>query len=129
MSSSYRQWLKDKLVKLQAIDCYTAGASPEMVAKQIGIPTKQIIKLNFNENLFMPRVKQVKLVKELADEIDLRLYPEDEEAKLREKLTNYIKAPKDHIVVGNASDELIDRIIRLFVEKGESAVSFAPTFS
>ncbi len=129
MSASYRKWLKDKLLKLQAIDCYTAGASPEMVAKQIGVSTKQIIKLNFNENLFMPRAKQVKLVKELADEIDLRLYPEDEEAKLREKLTNYIKAPKDYLVVGNASDELIDRIIRLFVEKGESAVSFAPTFS
>ena len=129
MSASYRKWLNGKLVKLQAIDCYTAGASPEMVAKQIGIPTKQVIKLNFNENLFMPRVKQVKLVKEVADEIDLRLYPEDEESKLREKLTGYIGAPKDHIVIGNASDELIDRIIRLFVEKGEAAVSFAPTFS
>ena len=129
MSASYRKWLKDKLVKLQAIDCYTAGASPEMVAKQIGVPTKQIIKLNFNENLFIPRTKQAKLVKELADEIDLRLYPEDEEAKLREKLTGYIGAPKDRIVVGNASDELIDRIIRLFVEKGESAISFSPTFS
>ena len=33
------------------------------------------------------------------------------------------------LVVGNGSDELIDRIIRLFVEKGEVAVSFAPTFS
>ena len=29
MSASYKKWLKDKLVKLQAIDCYTAGASPE----------------------------------------------------------------------------------------------------
>jgi len=129
MSASYRKWLKDKLVKLQAIDCYTAGASPETVAKQIGVPTKQIIKLNFNENLFIPRAKQAKLVRELADEIDLRMYPEDEEAKLREKLTMYIGAPKDCLVVGNASDELIDRIVRLFVEKDESAVSFAPTFA
>ncbi len=129
MSASYRKWLTDKLAKLDAIDCYTAGASPEMVAKQIGVSTRQIVKLNFNENLFIPRVKQAKLVKELADEIDLRLYPEDEEAKLREKLATYIGAPKDQIVVGNASDELIDRIIRLFVSKGESAVSFAPTFS
>ena len=129
MSASYRQWLKEKLVKLQTIDCYTAGASTETIAKQIGIPTKQVIKLNFNENLFMPRVKQAKLIKELAEEIDLRLYPEDEEAKLREKLTSYIGAPKDYLMVGNASDELIDRIIRLFVEKSESALSFAPTFS
>ena len=129
MSESYQKWLKQKLEKLQAIDCYSTGATPETVAKQLGVTTKQIIKLDFNENLFMPRVKQAKLMKDLADEIDLRMYPEDEEVKLREKLASYIKVPKDFLVVGNASDELIDRIIRLFIEKGDIAVSFAPTFS
>jgi histidinol-phosphate aminotransferase len=99
------------------------------VAKQLGVTTKQVIKLDFNENLFMPRVKQAKLVKEVAEEIDLRLYPEEEEAKLREKLSGYMNVPKEFLVVGNASDELIDRIIRLFVEKGDSVVSFTPTFS
>src|SRR5665648_7152 len=129
MTGSYNKWLYQKLEKLQAIDCYSAGATPESIAKQLGIQTKQIIKLNFNENLFLPRIKQAKLIRELADEIDLRMYPEDEEVKLREKLTGYIKVPKDYLVVGNASDELIDRIIRLFVEKGNAAISFAPTFS
>jgi histidinol-phosphate aminotransferase len=129
MSESYKKWIKQKLGKLQAIDCYSAGATPETVAKQLGVTTKQIIKLDFNENLYMPRVKQAKLMKELADEIDLRMYPEDEEVKLREKLASYMKVPKDFLVVGNASDELIDRIIRLFVEKGDIAVSFTPTFS
>ena len=129
MSATYKKWLNDKLVKLQAIACYTAGASPETVAKQLGITTKQVVKLSFNENLFLPRVKQVKLIKELAEEIDLRLYPEDEDAKLREKLSAYIGAPKENIVIGNGSDELIDRIVRLFVEKGETALSFTPTFA
>jgi histidinol-phosphate aminotransferase len=129
MSESYQKWIKQKMEKLQAIDCYSAGATPETVAKQLGVTTKQIIKLDFNENLFMPRVKQAKLMKDLADEIDLRMYPEDEEVKLREKIAGYLKVPKDFLVVGNASDELIDRIIRLFVEKGDIAVSFAPTFS
>jgi histidinol-phosphate aminotransferase len=129
MSESYRKWLDQKIKKLQSVDCYSAGATSETVAKQIGIPKKQVIKLDFNENLFLPRIKQAKLIKEVADEIDLRLYPEDEEVKLREKLVEYIKAPKDFLVVGNASDELIDRIVRLFVAKGEIAVSFTPTFS
>jgi histidinol-phosphate aminotransferase len=129
MSESYQKWLKQKMEKLQKIDCYSAGATPETVAKQLGVTTKQIIKLDFNENLFMPRVKQAKLMKDLADEIDLRMYPEDEEVKLRGKIAGYLKVPKDFLVIGNASDELIDRIIRLFVEKGDIAVSFAPTFS
>jgi histidinol-phosphate aminotransferase len=129
MSESYQKWIKQKMGKLQAIDCYSAGATPETVAKQLGVTTKQIIKLDFNENLFMPRVKQSKLMKDLADEIDLRMYPQDEEAKLLEKIAIYLKVPKEFFVVGNASDELIDRIIRLFIEKGDIAVSFAPTFS
>ena len=129
MSESYQKWIKQKMEKLQTIDCYSAGATPETVAKQLGVTTKQIIKLDFNENLFMPRVKQAKLMKDLADEIDLRMYPEDEEVKLREKIAGYLKVPKDFLVIGNASDELIDRIIRLFVEKGDIAVSSTPTFS
>src|SRR5208283_1151822 len=129
MSASYRRWLKDKLLKLQAIDCYSAGATPETVAKQIGVSTADIVKLNFNESLFVDRAKQAELVKELADEFDLRLYPEDEVPKFLAKLSGYIGAPENYLVVGNGSDELIDRIVRFFVEKGEVMLSFAPTFS
>jgi histidinol-phosphate aminotransferase len=87
------------------------------------------VKLNFNESLFVDRAKQAELVKELADEFDLRLYPEDETPKFLTKLSGYIRAPEDYLVVGNGSDELIDRIVRLFVEKGEATISFEPTFS
>jgi histidinol-phosphate aminotransferase len=129
MSASYQTWLKAKLKKLEAIDCYSAGATPETVAKRIGVDESKIVKLNFNENLFVDRAKQAVLMKELADEIDLRMYPEDEEPKLREKLAGYMGVPADYLVVGNAGDELIDRMIRLFVEKGDVAVSFAPSFA
>jgi len=129
MSASYRQWLKNKLVKLQAIDCYTAGTTPETVAKQIGVSPSEIVKLNFNESLFVDRAKQAEIMKELADEFDLRLYPENEVPKFIAKLTSYIGVPENFLIVGNGSDELIDRIVRLFLEKGEAMLSFAPTFS
>ena len=129
MSTSYRKWLKDKLAKLEAIECYSAGATPESVAKQIGVSPSEIVKLNFNESLFVDKAAQAKLVKELADEFDLRLYPEDEVPKFLAKLTDYIGAPENCLVVGNGSDELIDRIVRLFVDQGEVMLSFSPTFS
>lgn len=129
MSATYRQWIKQKQVRLQAIDCYSAGATPETLAKQIGIPINQIVKLNFNESLFVDRARQAELVKELADELDLRLYPEDEVPKFLAKLSGYIGAPENFLLVGNGGDELIDRIVRLFVEKGEVTLSFSPTFS
>jgi histidinol-phosphate aminotransferase len=129
MSESYRKWLKDKIKKLEAIDCYSAGATPEGLAKQIGVDQSKIVKLNFNENLFVDRAKQTVLMKELAEEIDLRMYPEDEEVKLRNKLAGYLGVPADYLVVGNAGDELLDRMIRLFIEKGDIAVSFTPSFA
>ena len=129
MSASYRKWLKDKLAKLEAIECYTGGATPESIAKQIGVSPSEIVKLNFNESLFIDRAAQAKLVRELADEFDLRLYPEDEIPKFLAKLAGYIGAPENCLVVGNGSDELIDRIVRLFVDQGEVMLSFAPTFS
>jgi histidinol-phosphate aminotransferase len=128
MSASYRAWLKQKLAKLQAIDCYSAGTTPEGLARQIGVDQSKIVKLNFNENLFVDRAKQTALMKELAQEIDLRMYPEDEEVKLREKLVGYMGIPADYLVVGNAGDELLDRMIRLFIEKGDVAISFTPSF-
>jgi hypothetical protein len=70
MSATYRRWLKDKVAKLQTIDCYSAGATPETVAREIGVKAEQIVKLNFNENLFMNKEKQAGLLRELADEFD-----------------------------------------------------------
>ncbi len=129
MSASYQAWFKEKLAKLSAIDCYSAGVTPEGLAEQLGVDQSKIVKLNFNENLFVDRVRQTELMKELAAEIDLRMYPEDEEPKLRAKLTSYIGVPADYIVVGNAGDELLDRMIRLFIEPGDLAVSFTPSFA
>jgi histidinol-phosphate aminotransferase len=129
MSASYKKWLTQKIEKLAKIDCYSAGVTPETVAKQIGVSPSEIVKLNFNESLFVNRAAQAKLMRELADEIDLRLYPEDEVPKFLSKLAGYVGVPEEFLVVGNGSDELIDRIARLFVEKGESMLSFAPTFS
>jgi histidinol-phosphate aminotransferase len=129
MSESYQQWFKQKAQKLDSIDCYSAGVTPEGLAEQLGVDLSKIVKLNFNENLFIDRVRQAALMKQLADEIDLRMYPEDEEAKLREKLTGYIGASAECLAISNAGDELIDRIVRLFIEKGDQAISFAPSFA
>jgi len=128
MSARCKKWLEKKLETLQTLETYSLERTNESIAKQLGISPADIVKLNYNENLFMPREKLVELMKEVAEECDVRIYPQEEESKLREKLSSYIKTPKEGIVVGNASDELIDRITRLFVEKGDSAVSVMPTF-
>jgi histidinol-phosphate aminotransferase len=128
MNAKSKKWLERKLQKLQTLETYSLEKTNENIARQLGISPTEIVKLNYNENLFMPREKLVELMKEVAEECDMRIYPQEEENKLREKLGSYLKMPKDSIVVGNASDELIDRIARFFLEKGDSAVSVMPTF-
>ncbi len=73
MSEAYQKWFKEKQQKLGAIDCYSAGVTPEGLAEQLGVDISKIVKLNFNENLFVDRSKQVPLMKQLAEEIDLRM--------------------------------------------------------
>jgi histidinol-phosphate/aromatic aminotransferase/cobyric acid decarboxylase-like protein len=110
MSESYQKWLEQKKLKLTALDCYSAGITPEGLARRLGIDASNIAKLNFNENLFVDRNRQTLLIKQVADEIDLRMYPEDEVPKLSKKLAEYLKTPQEFIVIGNAGDELLDRL-------------------
>jgi len=128
MKPQREKWLKKKLGKLELLESYRPERTNESVAKHLGISPAEILKLNYNENLFIPREKLVEFMREVAEECDLRIYPQEEENKLKEKISEYLTVPADCVVVGNGSDELIDRITRLFLEKAEKAVSIAPTF-
>jgi histidinol-phosphate aminotransferase len=129
MKKECKKWLEEKLAKIEALESYAPEKTIENAAKQYGLSPADIVKLNFNENLYMPRARLVALLKEAAEECDLRLYPQEEEEKLREAITEYLTLPQACVALGNSSDEVMDRIARLFLEKGDKAVTFAPTFS
>jgi histidinol-phosphate aminotransferase len=128
MKTEGKKWLEKKLEELQALESYSLERTNESIARQLGIAAAEIVKLNYNENFFMPREKLVAFMREVAEECDSRIYPQEEENKLKEKICSYLKIPKCNVVVGNGSDELIDRIARLFLEKGDVTVSVTPTF-
>jgi histidinol-phosphate aminotransferase len=129
MNVKCKKWLEEKLAKIEALESYAPEKTIENVAKQYGLSPADIVKLNFNENLYVPRAKLVALLKEVAEECDLRLYPQEEEEKLREAIAEYLRLPQACVAIGNSSDEVMDRITRLFLERGNKAVTFAPTFS
>jgi histidinol-phosphate aminotransferase len=55
------------------------------------------------------------------EDLDPRLYPQDEEEKLREKIGEYLGLPANNIVVGNGGDEILERIAHLFLRKGRTS--------
>jgi len=129
MTQECKRWIAKKLEKLQGTETYNAEKTNEAIAKQYGLSPNDIVKLNYNENLYIPREKVIPLLKEVAEECDFRIYPQEEEARLKEKISDYLQVPTKSVTLGNSSDEVMERIIRIFLEKGNSAVTFTPTFS
>jgi histidinol-phosphate aminotransferase len=122
------EWIRRKLEEVQ-LSGYIFGDSVKSVEQRFGIERSKILKLDSNENFFIPKDKLAKLIVEAVEEFDPRLYPQEEEQELREKISAYVQVPADCITVGSGSDELMERITRLFLEKGEHALSISPTFS
>lgn len=128
MKAQGKKWFKNRLERMQFLDGYAIEETVERVAQRFAISPFEIVKLNSNENFFIPRDRLLELMKEVADECDPRIYPQEEECKLKEKLGDYLNVSSDHVAIGNGGDELIELIARLLVEKGDQVISVRPTF-
>jgi histidinol-phosphate aminotransferase len=62
-------------------------------------------------------------------EIDLSLYPDTSALSLKSKLALILNVNINQIEIGNGSSELIDLIIKTFVEPSEKILGFEPSFS
>src|ERR1700690_2044905 len=81
---------------------------------------KGLIKLNTNENPYLPSPKVLAAVKAAVDG-RLRLYPNPTAQPLREKLAKLHGCHADNIIVGNGSDELLALATRCFVEPKQNS--------
>lgn len=105
---------------------YAASKSPKTLEDKTSVPVEGIIKLDANENPYgcSPRVNQA-----LANYPALNIYPDSGQLELRELLEDYTGVSAKHIVAGAGSDQLIDLILRLFLEPGDEVINLAPTFA
>ncbi|WP_291583227.1 histidinol-phosphate transaminase [Clostridium sp. UBA6640] len=62
-------------------------------------------------------------------DFNINFYPDNEAILLREEIGKYININPANIIAGNGSSEMIELIIKTFVDKDEVILSFAPTFS
>jgi len=83
----------------------------------------RIIKLDANENAFGPSPRALAA---LANFHHWNRYATQDE--LLPALSDYIGVDKQHLVVGNGGDELIDWIARAFLAPGDAIVNCPPTF-
>jgi histidinol-phosphate aminotransferase len=107
------------------MESYTPIEPVEVLSQQSGVAAERIIKLDGNENPYgcSPRV-----LRALAAYPYYHVYPDPEQRELRQALESYVGLSADYIVVGSGSDELIDLILRLFLEPGDRVLNCVPTF-
>lgn len=105
------------------------GLSRELIDYPLAVEEfkGELIHLDRNENYFIPREFIAKLAFEAVEEVDLRRYPVLEERELEEKIGDFHSLPRDRVVVGNGSDELIYMACQLLARIG-GALIIQPTF-
>ncbi len=104
---------------------YTPILPFDVLSAQLGRAPEEIIKLDANENPYgpSPRVRDA-----LASMPYPHVYPDPESRHLRRALADYTGMPMDYLLVGHGADELIDLVMRLFIEPGDAVVNCPPTF-
>jgi len=110
---------------LAGLKGYPAPQPLEEFARSLGVRPEDVVKLDQNENPYgcSPRVPEA-----LATFPWYHVYPDPDHRALRERLGEYTGVDPSAIFLGNGSDELIELLLRLFVEPGDRVISAAPTF-
>ncbi len=110
---------------LATLKPYTPILPFEVLSQQLGRRPDELIKLDANENPYGPSP----LVAEaLAKAVYLHIYPDPESRELRAALAEYTGLDPAYLLVGSGADELIDLVMRLFIESGDALINCPPTF-
>jgi histidinol-phosphate aminotransferase len=97
----------------------------EVLSRQLGLPSEQIIKLDANENPYGP----LPVVREALGALEFtHIYPDPESRDLRRALADYHGVPQENLLAGAGADELIDLVMRLVIEPGDAIINCPPTF-
>jgi len=104
---------------IRKLEAYTPGEQPK---------AKNVVKLNTNENPYLPSPKCGDVLK--GFDLDrLRKYPDPVFAELRAELAKLNGTEPDNIFVGNGSDEVLSIAAKTFVENDEAIGSLTPSYS
>ena len=90
----------------------------------------QKIKLDANESPFsLSENVKSKLIQWIEKEENLNLYPDTDSTELREALASFWKVNVENVICGVGSDQLIDCMMKVFLEPGDRVVIPDPSFS
>jgi histidinol-phosphate aminotransferase len=110
---------------LQTLPPYTPIEPFEVLSARIGRAPSQIVKLDANENPYGP----LPVVREALATMEFpHIYPDPESRALRKSLAQFTGVGEEYLLAGSGADELIDLLMRVFLEPDDCILSCPPTF-
>jgi len=110
---------------LESLPPYTPIEPFEILSARIGRTPDQIVKLDANENPYglLPVIREA-----LANINYAHIYPDPESRALRNALEKFTGVPAEYLLAGSGADELLDLIMRVFLDPDDCILSCPPTF-
>jgi histidinol-phosphate aminotransferase len=112
---------------LENIKTYEAGKPIELVVREFGIDTKDVIKLASNENPIGTSPAVEKVIMENADKA--HLYPDDSMFELKAALSKKYDVEENNIIIGAGSDQVLEFISRALLNEKSAVLMSAVTFA
>ena len=109
---------------IKNISPYVPGKPVEELERELGISGS--IKLASNENPLGPSPKAVAAIRKALE--GLNRYPDGSGFYLSQALAKNYSVDIAQVILGNGSNELIELVVRTFVQQGDEVVSADPSF-
>lgn len=112
---------------LRDIKTYEAGKPIELVVREFGIASEDVVKLASNENPIgtSPTVEKVII----ANASKAHLYPDDSMFELKDALAKKYAVQENNIIIGAGSDQVLEFISRAVLDEESSVLMSAVTFA
>ena len=103
---------------------YAGGKHAALLRSEAGETATRILKLNANENPYEPLPQ---IAASLAD-LAVQEYPDQNLVRIRQVLSEYTGFDPSRIIAGSGGDEIIELMVKLFIDPGDSMIDCPPTF-
>ena len=124
MSSSLWQQANPQLRDLVS---YEPGKPVEDLARELGVPPAEIIKLASNENPLGPSPKALEAMR--AALLRANFYPDGGGYYLREAIAAKFQLRRENIILGNGSNEIIEFLGHAFLKPGDEIITSDHAFA
>jgi len=109
---------------IHSITPYPPGKPMDELEREYGV--KNSIKLASNENPWGPSPKAIQAVQEAA--LNLHRYPDGSSYYLLQAIAQKEGVDPSQIVLGNGSNEVIEFLVKAYVETGDEVITSHPSF-